>query len=184
MGVPIDVFVRGGTTSDAWDQQKARQYAQSDALRAAQDGRYQAIDEAQGKPNIATGMLSRQLLSRANPKVVIEYVYGDAALNRECLAEIALAPLPDNPDESEMVLVLVCPHCLKRTGRMDDSQVMIRESHRKFWLDDTKKRVWHNHADGSVHMLAGNVTLKDRVKCTALGCAWAFRIDDSKLREC
>lgn len=184
MGMPLAVFVKGGTTSDAWDQEKKRQYAESDARRAHQDNVQQAVADAQGKPNIATGLLSHQLLSRGNPKIVIEYVYGDAALNRECLAELALAPLPDNPDESEMILALVCPHCLKRTGRQDDSQLMIRESHRKFWLDDTKKRIWHNDVDGSVHMLAGNITLADRVKCPALGCSWAFRIDDSKLKEC
>lgn len=184
MGMPLDVFVRGGTTTTAWDLEKQRQYAQSDELRAAQDRRYQAIEDAKGKPNIAAGMLSRQLLGRGNPLTVIEYVYGDSALNQECLAEIAVAAKVDNPDESEMVLLLVCPYCLRRTGRMDDSQVVIRESHRKFWLDTKKARLWRNHVDGSVHPLAGNITLADRVKCTALGCTWRFRIDDGKLREC
>jgi hypothetical protein len=184
MGMPLAVFVKGGTTTNSWDVEKKKQYAQSEALRAHQDRQYEAVADSKGKPNIAAGLLSRELLGRGNPKVVIEYVYGDAALTQECLAELCMAQKVDNPDESEMVFVLVCPHCLKRTGRMDDSQVVIRESHRQFWLDDTKKRLWHNPFDGSVHPLAGNITLKDRVQCAALGCTWAFRIDDSKLREC
>jgi hypothetical protein len=184
MGLPLAVFVKGGTTTEAWDRAKKRQYAQSDELRAAQDRRYDAIEESKGKPNVAAGMLSRELLGRGNPKIVIEYVYGDSALNRDCLGELCMAQKVDNPDESEMVLLLVCPYCLHRTGRMEDSQVVIRESHRAFWLDDSKKRIWVNPVDGSVHPLAGNITLRDRVQCGALGCTWAFRIDDSKLREC
>jgi hypothetical protein len=183
MGLPLEMFVKGGTTTSAWDREKQEQYARSDALRAHQDRQYDAIHSAQDKPNIAAGMLSHELLGRGNPKVVIEYVYGDSALNRECLAELCMAPKVDNPDESEMVLVLVCPRCLQRTGRQDDSQLVIRESHRKFWLDDTKKGTWLNGVDGSVHPIAGTITLADRVKCPALGCTWAFRIDDSKLRE-
>jgi hypothetical protein len=182
-GVPLAAFVKGGTTTSAWDIEKQKLYAQSKELREHQDRQRQAIDDAAGKPNIRAALLSQNLMSRANPKVVIEYVYGDSALNRECLCEIATAPRADKPDEQDMILVLVCPRCLARTGRMDDAQIMIRESHRKFWVDYSKGRVWVNPVDGSVHTLCGNVTLKDKVSCSALGCTWRFAIEDSKLKE-
>lgn len=182
MGVPLAVLVRGGTTSSAWDQEKLRQYAQSEALRAHQDSQFAAVEGAQGKPNIAAGMLSRELLGRGNPKVVIEYCYRDSVLNRECLAEVVVVPKVDS-DEQELALVLVCPKCLERTGRMDDSQCIIRQSNRMFWLDTTKPSMWVNPMTGAAHAVAGTITLNDKVQCSALGCTWRFTIEASKLWE-
>lgn len=177
-------FVRGGTTSSAWDAEKARLHHESDQRRAHQDKQYDAIDAAQGSLDTKAAMLSRgSVNSRTNPKVVIEYVYNDSVLNREALCEVAMVPHPEDSSQPDMILVLVCPRCLERTGRQDDAQLVIRESHRKFWLDTDKASIWYNPIDGSVHNLAGTITVQDRCQCSALGCQWAFRIDDSKLRE-
>jgi hypothetical protein len=182
-GVPM-AFVRGGTTSAQWDADKARQRQASEERRAYQDRQYDAVEAAQGSLDTKAALLSRGSVNfKTNPKVVIEYIFRDAALNREALCEIAIVPHPQDPSENDMILVIVCPRCLERTGHMDDAQLMIRESHRKFWIDTDRARIWTNPVDRSVHNLAGDVTANDRCQCSALGCQWAFRIEKSKLWE-
>lgn len=184
-GLP-DVFVKGGTTTGEWDRQKAQQYKQSDELRAHQDKQRQAVRHAAEKGGAVTGLLSYQLMAPTNPKVVIEFCYNDSALNRECLSELAMQPDPLNPGRVHLVLVLVCPKCLKRTGRQDDAQVMIHSAKKEFHLtmfaEGDPRQHWHSHVDGSYHRLAGTVHTVDRCKCDALGCDWEFQISDSKLR--
>lgn len=182
-GVPLTVIVKGGTSTSAWDRQKAEQYRQSDELRAHQDRQRQAVAEAQGQPNVRAALLSRQLLSPTNPKVVIVYKGRDSALDRDCLCELVLSPRAD-ADEDEMILVLVCPKCLERTGRMDDSQVIIRSSHKRMHLDTSRAGAWINPLDGQVHHLAGEITIDEKCKCDAVGCTWRFAIEASKLKEC
>lgn len=189
-GLPIDAWVKGGTTTQAWDNEQKMLDAQSDYLRDHQDRQYQAIEDAQEHGGAIASMFSRKLLHQGNPKVVIEYVYNDRALNRECLAEIYTFPREDDPTDVAMGLVVVCPRCLERTGRQDKSQLQIRSDIREFYLRPStdpdfpaELRIWVNPFDGQPHQIAGTITTRDAIKCTALGCNWKFRIDDSKLRE-
>lgn len=190
-GVPIDVFVKGGTTTTHWDNEQKALAAQSEELRAHQDAQRAEVVRARREGGAIASLLSMQLASQGNPKVLIEYVYRDSALNRECIGELAQLPDSERPGENDLALILVCPYCLKRTGRQDQSQLMIRHSVRPFdvrWSTELDypqdKRHWVNPLDGSFHNIAGLVTTRDRVKCDALGCSFRFRIDDSQLREC
>jgi hypothetical protein len=186
-GAPMDAFVKGGTTSTAWDREKKKQYEQSKARRAHQDRQRAAVAFAGRHSGVSGALLTMDLgAGAAKPKVVLTYKAKDQALEQECLAEIALtAASPEaaavSDDVVGMILVVVCPKCLERTGEQDDSQIMIKSWHREFWLDETKKSVWVNSVDGSVHQIAGTVTAKDLMRCSALGCEWKFRIDESKL---
>lgn len=175
-------IVRGGTTTAAWDEYKKRQYAQSDALRAHQDAQHKAVVEAGQTPGVTSALLSFNFSSAGNPKVHLEYVFRDSALNRDCVAEIMATPRPDNPKEPDLALVMICLECLKRTGRQDDSQLLIRSSVRKFWLDETKAGPWVDQL-GRLWHIAGTITTADRIQCDARGCTYRFRIDDSKVRE-
>lgn len=176
-------LVRGGTTTAAWDAMKARQYRQSDARRAKQD-RAKAINrKSQQFSCIRSDFRSFKLLSRANPQVVITYRQRDRALDRQAVCEIFITPWPERPGAFQLVMTLVCPKCMERTGRQDDSQVIIQQSHRMWWLDETKPGTFTHPEDGSFHRIAGTVTTQDVCKCAAQGCQWSFRIDDSVLRE-
>lgn len=189
-GLPIDAWVRGGTTTQKWDEEQKQLDAQSDYLRDHQDKQYQAVADAETHGGAIAGMFSQQLLHRGNPKVVIEYCYRDSALNRDCLAELYTLPSESNPGEIVLGLVIVCPRCLQRTGRQDKSQLNIRTDIREFYLRSSTdpdypedKRIWVNPMDGQPHQIAGTITTRDAIKCPALGCTWKFRIDDSKLKE-
>lgn len=179
-GVPVG-FVKGGTTSSAWDAMKAKQYDDSDRRRAHQDRQRSAVAHAAQDPRAKSALFSMQLHSDANPKIVLNYKAKDSALDQECIGNFTVVPTDGEASEPGLVLVLVCPKCLERTGRQDDAQVMVKSWEKQLWLDDSKKGVWINHVDGSVHHLAGTLTVKDICSCTALGCNWRFRIDDSVL---
>lgn len=113
--------------------------------------------------------------SSTNPKVCLTYKARDAALEQQALCEVALT----GPDK--MLLALVCPKCLERTGQMHDSQVMVRSEHREFWLDTSRAAVWVDPNSGLSYHLAGTITTRDLLSCSALGCDWQFRIDNSDL---
>ncbi len=189
-GAPLDMFVKGGTTSSAWDEEQKRLAAQSDYLRQHQDQQFQAIEDAGEQGGALAGMLSFQLDQPGSPKVIIEYCYRDSALNRECIAQIARVAHPSDPSQPDLALIVVCPYCLHRTGRQDQSQILIRKSVREFFIRPStdpdfpeQKKHWINPVDGTFHHVAGTVTTKDAIRCQALGCTFRFRIDDSKLRE-
>jgi hypothetical protein len=173
-------FVRGGTTTAKWDEYKKRQYHQSERHRAHQDTQRAAVQEAAKTPGISSALLSFNLGGPANPKVHLEYVYRDSALNRDCVAEVLSMPNPEGGEE--LALVMVCLECMKRTGRQDDSQLLIRESVRKFWLDTSKAGHWVDQL-GHFWQIAGTITTAGRIHCDARGCTYRFQIDDSKVRE-
>lgn len=178
-GVP-EAFVKGGTTSSAWDRQKARQYAESDARRAYQDRQRRAVKRGAQMPNVMAGLLSKQLSHPANMKVVLKYKAPDSALDQDCICELIRHPVPDDPTKQGLILALVCPECTKRTGREDDAQCIIRSWVREFWLDE-RPGIYIDPLTGIQVNVAGTITTRDKVSCPALGCSWKFRIDNSEL---
>lgn len=189
-GLPMEMFVKGGTTSDTWDREQAALDRQTDYLQEHQDQQRQIVEKVSTEGGGIASIASMNLASRQNPKVVIEYCHRDSVLNRECLSELFTYPNESDPTKTELGLVLVCPKCLRRTGRQSRSQLMIRSHIRQFYLRPVTdpdfpadKRVWVNRLDGQPHQIAGTITTHDAISCTALGCQWKFRIDDSKLRE-
>lgn len=179
--MPVTAFVKGGTTSSAWDEQKKRQYAEADARRAHQDHDRRVVAASAGVRGVKSAILSLQLGSSQNPAVVLTYKAKDSALDQDCVAELIEHPRDDEPQKMGRILVLVCPECLKRVGRQDDSQTMVKSWHREFWIDETKAGTYVHPETGIVRNVAGTVTTRDLCSCVALGCNWKFRIDDSKL---
>lgn len=180
-----DGFVRGGTTTLAWDLSRQELAQQADRRRAQQDNRIAAIESARRNPQsgVMAALLSMQLGSHRNPVIVLTYKARDSAMDQECIADLVVVSRDGEPGETDLAFVVVCPKCLERTGRQDQSQVLVRQSVRHFWLDETKARQWFNERYGDYYRVAGNVTTKEAVKCDALGCNWRFRIDDSVLQE-
>lgn len=178
-GVPANVFVKGGTTSLKWDREQKRQYEQADARRRHQDRQRAAVRAASGSPGIRAALLSMQLSAPMNPKVVLTYKARDRALEREAICE--LIEEKDSEGNLQYRLLLVCPKCLERTGRQDYAQTMVWSAQKKFWLDDSKAGIWVDPESGMSYRIAGSITTAERCQCTALGCDWKFRIEDSKL---
>lgn len=177
-GLPATVFVKGGTTSSAWDREQKRQYRSSDARRRHQDRQRAAVRAAAGNPGIRSALLSRQLSAPQNPKVVLTYKARDGALDQEAICELIDESAGD---QKQYRLLLVCPKCLERTGRQDYAQTMVTSREKRMWLDESKKGIWVDPASGMSYRLAGTITTGELCSCTALGCDWKFRIDDSVL---
>ncbi|NIR82910.1 MAG: hypothetical protein GWO40_05465 [Gammaproteobacteria bacterium] len=178
-GVPMGTFVKGGTTTSAWDKYKARQYKQSDAHRRHQDRQRDAVKAASRSSGVRAALHSMQLSRPDNPRVCLLYKARDSALDRQSICE--LVRTPTDQDEQAFTLVLVCPKCLERTGRQDDAQIMVNSMNKRMWLDESKRALWVDQESGMSYMLAGTITTGELCHCTALGCDWKFRIDDSVL---
>lgn len=174
-GLPAHAFVKGGTTSQQWDNDKKRFYAETEARRAHLDRQRSAVAWAAGRPEAAGALVSMNMGSSVNPKVCLTYKARDHALEQQALCEVAIT------GAERMVLALVCPKCLERTGQMHDSQIMVRSEHREFWLDTGRAAVWVDPQSGLSYHLAGTITTRDLLSCSALGCDWKFRIDNSDL---
>lgn len=173
-GVPLDMFVKGGTTTAKWDAEKQKFYRETEARRGHQDRQREAVKWAAGRADTKGSLLSLQLAGPDNPKVCLIYKARDAVLEQQCLCDLAVTG-------EGLLLALVCPKCLERTSRMDDSQVLIRSEHREFWLDQSRAGTWIDPNSGLSYPVAGTITTKDRLSCSALGCNWQFRIDNSEL---
>lgn len=180
----VDVLVKGGTTSLAWDQEKARQRASADARRQLQD-RQQAAAEAQG-----ARLYSHKLFDKQVGRTVLEYRMGrtrDSILKLYCIAEVFLLPLETG---FEYAFTMECPKCIGRGSHPEDAIMLVRQSNRDFVFDMTPadkggKRfaAWLDPDTGESVILAGSITTKDRIRCAALGCEWSVRIDDNVVVE-
>lgn len=187
-----DVFVKGGTTSAAWDREKNRQYQQTSDGRAQMGKWSHAVKTGEFKPtdNSSTVkgkamMSSLRLGQDAHPKILLKYRTGDVSQYDEVLCELLTGlPHPDPASPTtDSAIVMLCPQCMRRTQRQDDAQLIIRRSHRKFHfepypLTDPRSHFAHPML-GTVQIIAGEITSEDAMTCTALGCTWKFRIDKS-----
>lgn len=174
----MGVFVKGGTTSSAWDREQKRQYRSSDARRRHQDRQRAAVKAAAGSASVRSALFSMQLGAPQNPKVVLKYKARDSALDREGICELIDESVGE---EKHYRLLLVCPKCLERTGRQDYAQTMVTSRNKRLWLDESKKGIWVDPDSGMSYRIAGTITTGELCTCTALGCDWKFRIDDSVL---
>lgn len=189
-------FVKGGTTTAAWDRQKDAQYRRT-ADGRAEMGRWnhaqrtgEYIDPKTKKVIQGSKALvaSLKLGTDQSPKLLFTYVTGDVSQNRECLGELLIGlnhPDPKVTGATDSAILLVCPKCLERVGRMDDAQVIIRHSHREFFFrpygEGDVRRLFFHPKTGERYDIAGEVTCEHTLQCTALGCTWKFRIDQSKV---
>lgn len=175
--LPIDGWVRGGTTSLAHDQQVARERAEAEQRRAVQDRQFAL---ARNKPNEArlnsmnlggTDTHATVVLGIKHPKdnQVLDWI----------VCELSTQPRDDG--DVELVLGMACPRCAQKNPQ--DANFNFRQSHRMFWLDTKRAgQLWINPADTSeVVTLAGTITTKEWIPCPGLGCPLKFRIDDSIL---
>jgi len=176
-GAP-DIFVKGGTTTSAWDNQLAQQRADTEARRAHQDAEY-----AQSKATPHEARMQSMKLGGSQSSAMAVLALKHAKDN--IFLDWIICEVIDQGDE--LALNMACPRChAKNPGHEPD--MLIRQSNRSWWLDPKppkwmrevgSDRVWVNPKDGSTYVVAGSVHTQDWIKCTGLGCTWTFKIDDS-----
>lgn len=184
-GVPT-IIVKGGTTSGRHDREMQRRKADAERRRGVQDAMYRRRDLAKTQGGVAR-IGETLLLNQGSPRLVLNYLNADGSLRQQCKSEITVVPKKDRPNEWETVFALVCPRCLERGLPAGESQMLVRDSHRKFDIDESKKGtvIMLDYAWGYREpvVIAGTVTCHDVIRCNNYNCNYAVRIEDSKVIE-
>ena len=181
---PLTIIVKGGTTSSAYDKERAKQQQVTELGRSHQDRQVAAA--AQGDRMTKEGFVSSHLTSlrmmdTGSPRLVLFYLNKDKSIRQECVAEIVVMP------DGDSLFTMVCPKCLERGESHGSSQVMVRNSHRKFHIDPRKLGtiVMLNDPFGQPFQvrICGTVTCEEILRCSNVGCTWAVQVSESKVYE-
>lgn len=179
-GVPVapEVIVRGGTMSMRQEALIRQTEAEANKRRSHQDQQQQIAGMRQGPGSVAS-LHSKKLITEDSPRLALWYRKHD----QYCASEITMVTTPTGV--MEPMFTLVCARCLERGVPQGQAQLQVRQSNRKFSIDDTQRGPKKIHVAGVPHVLqiCGTVTVEDRIRCGAAGCGWTVRITDSKVEE-
>ncbi len=182
-GVPLDSFVRGGTSSSADDKRVAELKFDAQQRRAVSDrekalaripiesgGSQLYSNQLTEHPEIEQSYLELHFVnSRGEPL----YDHGEPS---RCLADVVLLT------NDEMAIIIACPSCFAKRKPLDQCQIKIRQTNKNFELDTSKAGsaiYWIDgyRSDGSkiikVYRSAGVVRESEKFRCD---CGWAARI--------
>lgn len=184
-GLPVSMFVKGGTTSSGHDRMVAEleQDAERRRNEADQEKKLSSVPIEHGGARLRTHKFSEHgdvgsgfiLLRYMTPGGEIRYENGDEL---QCLADVhVLGP-------EELCLTLVCPSCKAGgPGRpprpQGQSQIRIRQSNKSFDFDVTKAGELILF-EGKPYRSAGVVRESERFSCP--DCGWSARIIDNRVR--
>jgi hypothetical protein len=181
---PLQIIVKGGTTSSAYDKQRAAQKHAAELGREHQDKQQRAADFGSGLTKdgfVSAHLTSLRMMDNGSPRLVFYYLNRDKSVRQECVGEIVMTP------EGDELFTLVCPKCLERGESHGSAQVMVRKSHRKFFLDTRKQGTLVQLVDPfgkPFHVrICGTIYCEEILRCTNVGCTWAVKIADSKVEE-
>jgi hypothetical protein len=177
------VYMKGGTTSSRYDNALAQKEADAERRRKAQDRMRSDVEGAVGQGAIG-GLHEMRMVTQDSGKLWLQYLNDDGSTYQDCVSEITVFPDPFG-NAADMMFTLVCPKCVERGVPMGESQIMVRSSHRKWWLDETKRGVVAIPTEAGPMILhqAGHVTVQDIIRCSNFNCTWSVRIDGNKVRR-
>lgn len=184
-------FVRGGTTTGAYDKQLAEQRADIERRRAITDAKRRIVRDQQSREDGAAVMRTHLLGGQhsQHPMVVL-------AIKRPKQMEFddwITCELSEQGEAGELALIIACPRCILTMGRpSDQSQITILQSNRAFtfeprapkwmWVEDQENRIWRNPKNpDEIISVAGTIHMHEFGRCPHLGCGFQFTIDDSVL---
>ncbi len=196
-GLPIEMFVKEGTSTWASDMQAKEQFAKAEERRD-QAARDRQIAQTERSEDSMAGMYTNRMSGNQNvPAGYVELIVchrngtqrdGPDGRPMAVVCEVLMGTDPMRPEE--LVLMAVCPHCVLDLGvTQDDAQLRIAQRHRAWHLDTRKE-----HQDPIVANLfddvkkdlvlktlprLGMVTDSDRIPCPR--CTWVYRIDRNRL---
>lgn len=183
-GMPVEMFVRGGTTSARHDAYMAEQKADAERRRdeADKERALSKIPIDQGGGQIQGGRLL--------PKGEVDALYVELTYLRlsgepwyekgialKCLADITVL------DGGELCLVIVCPICQERGVHQDRCQMKIRQSNKAFELSARGAGDLVMFDDGfgvKPYKSAGTIEESERFSCSQ--CGWTARIEKNRVR--
>jgi hypothetical protein len=178
------VFMKGGSTSGKYDQEMAAKKADAERRRQHQDTQAKVAERHAGADGSVARLGSHNMMGTDSPRLLLKYLNRDKSVRQECISEITHVN-GAKQGELDMMFSLVCPKCLERGLPQGESQLFVKNSHRKFSLDITKAgtRVVDSELGRQFVFVCGNVSVNDIVRCSNFNCTWSVRIDDSNVVE-
>jgi hypothetical protein len=188
-GLPLDMFVKGGTTTWAHDQEQLRLTHDAERRRneAAVERQIATVPIEEGGGVIHGGPLGGHEGEQAYVELLYLTARGEQRFEMgepvRCLADVVQV------DKSELAIVLVCARCKERGVPLDRCQMRIRQSNRG-WEFSSKRRgdmiPWVEKLDAQgrpmvkIYRSAGTIVESERFSCAQ--CGWMARIHDNKVR--
>lgn len=184
-GIPLDMFVRGGTTSMRHDNLMAQHRVEDEQRRnEADEERRIAARKNTGPGDVAKLHTMNLGTPSQHPVVLLDFVSpkGEVLMDKgkpmQMLAEVYVG---DNfEDPTDLTLNMACPYCVSRGTPQGRAQFKVRQSHRPWHLDVSKQGEFFKF-EGAVYRSAGVIMESTKLRCPY--CNWTFRIDKNKIRE-
>lgn len=183
-GVPLDVFVKGGTTSMAHDRYIAQMEADAEKRRDEAD-REKALAKKYGiqagNPNEVAGMFTHEFTDHPEiGKAYVPLMYmtpNGKEVDFYGVGDIIMVQDPKMPDE--LALLIFCPKCKERGLPASHCIITIRQSNRFWALDRRRSGELFIDPDGQPLHSAGEVVDGERFTCGR--CSWAACIDRNRV---
>jgi hypothetical protein len=162
-------WVKGGTSTLAYDQEIKKNEAEAEARRDAQD-RDRAIasvpiEEGGGK------LYSHNLGHPTDdPKILIHFVNSKKETQYDLLCDIGI-----EFDGSSRWFIFICPDCVARGIPSGQAQLRVNDKHRHWNLDERTQGTVIEF-DGQIYYSAGEIMDTDVLRCPNAHCTLAVKI--------
>lgn len=184
MGLPIDVFVKGGTTTMAHDRMMAAKTADLQRRQAEADEEKRVAREHgihQGNMDDIAGLMTHEFTDHPEiGKAYVPLMYmspNGKEVDLYGMGDIIMPQDPKFPDE--LALLIYCPKCRERGIPAWDCIITIRQSNRSWHLDRRHAGEVFIDPDGQAQHSAGWVCDSERFHCPR--CTWAANIDKNRV---
>lgn len=172
----LQVLVRGGTTTSAFDKELAQRKADAEVRRAEADA-----DKKIGQVPIEQGgglVFEHKLADpMTGPRVLIKYVGAGKDVLMEQLCELV-----EDETSGDNLFIFVCPECFRRGIPSGFCQCHARSKHRAWHVDKrTAGQVLaakNSDAHGGIeyYTSAGEIMDTDVLRCDNTNCGCSFKI--------
>lgn len=181
-------LVKGGSTSSRFDRTVQREEHRAERARNAERSRRAVA--AQGLQQTPQGLVHSTMaehtsMGRETPRIVLTFLKRDRSIRQQCVCEVLATVGPDG--DPRLSLTMVCPRCVARGIPQGQAQLIIRDDHRKFWIDDKRKgqieEVISPGEPTEYIVICGTITAQDRIRCSHHNCDFVCKIDGSNVYE-
>lgn len=125
----VELIVRGGTTSSAWDKEQAKKVADAERRRKEQDEdrKIASIPIEQGGGKMYSHHFADPMFM---PRIHVVYVNEKKEPMMDMLCELV-----QDDTSGDDIFQFICPECVKRGVHSGEAQCTARNTHRKWHLD-------------------------------------------------
>lgn len=179
LGLPMEMFVRGGTSTmgndrlvaeNEADANRRRGIQDQERLKVAEEGAHLYTNKLTSAPEVQQVYVLLDYYTKGG-----EHLY-DHGEKVQCLADVIILP----GEKVELMLIIVCPRC-KENRPQGQAQIKIRQSNRHWELDTRKSGDLIMFDDGfgpKPYKSAGTIMDCEKFSCE---CGWTARIDKNRV---